>query len=148
MIIAEDYTAPLHVWVLSGLALVLPVVAMVWVTRWFSRRRAESVKQFGVAHGLTYTARDDSVLHDFSGWPFNLGTRRRAYRVLRGTYRDRYSTCFLYGYTKARFGRWIGSVSRLAGSTAAPTKAGTDIFGGLDPPSLRPRPSGAPASPA
>ena len=117
--------------VIVGLVIVAVITLMI-VQR---MRRRQGVKQFATAHGWTYADRDDTVLEQFTGWPFDLGFRDRAKEVVRGQIDKRSAVAFRFEFLRAHLGMEVGLVEGVAHAVQEVQNPGQDsgIFGGLDP---------------
>lgn len=64
------------------------------------RKRLAGINEFMAQHGMTYAKRDKNLAQlQHWGKPWGLGKRHRALDVVRGQYRGRPVTCFMYDYT-------------------------------------------------
>lgn len=75
------------------LAAVLVVVGLVQ-----AKKRREKLSAYAATRGWSYAARDDSLVHRFTGAPFGRGHDRRATNVLRGVWDGRPMVAFDYQY--------------------------------------------------
>jgi hypothetical protein len=73
------------------------IVSVVFAVR-SSRRRHESIATVVMAHGLSYVAKDSSLVNEFVGDPFGKGSARRAADVVAGDLAGGWLQTFAYSY--------------------------------------------------
>ena len=108
------------------------VIALMIVQR---VHRRQGVKQFAAAHGWAYADHDDTVLQQFTGWPFTLGFGNRAKEVVRGDFGNRPAIAFRFEFLRAHLGAEVGLIAGVEHALRKGQSPGQDsgIFGGLDP---------------
>ena len=74
------------------------MIASVVMTVRSSRRRRESISAIVMAHGLTYAAKDPSLVNQFVGDPFGKGSARRVRDVVAGILGGGWFQTFAYSY--------------------------------------------------
>ena len=113
---------------------IIVVAVMVAVFVLFFRQsmhRKKGVAQFAAAQGWTYAARDDAVLQEFTGWPFDLGFHHVAKEVIRGQIDGRRVTAFRFEFSRTHLGGTLGlAQDALTGNRSG---NGQGIFSGMDP---------------
>jgi hypothetical protein len=97
-----------------------------------SMNRKKGVARFASAQGWTYAARNDEVLQEFTGWPFNLGYHHMAKEVILGSIGDRPITAFRFEFSRTHLGGTLGLVQDVLTSGRGGGNA-QGIFSGLDP---------------
>lgn len=85
------------IWLAALLAGLFAAGYWVW-DQWSGHRHGSEMRQFALKHGWTYTPAGHGLTAGLNGFPFDVGTNRRAEDVLRGTYSGRRCATFTYRF--------------------------------------------------
>jgi hypothetical protein len=91
------YTQSSTMWLLALVAGVFAGGYWVW-DQWHSHRHGSALKKFALQNGWSYSPGGHGLTAGLSGFPFDVGTNRRAEDVLQGVFSGRRCVTFTYRF--------------------------------------------------